>query len=122
MSSRRCPLQPASAVAILAIDWLLYLVTAMTELALLDRTILYAAAFAGVVVCLVEHSSFNRSPWHALARGGVAAAAVGIPGVVVGSSLGVSALLWCLASWLASGVHKQRAERPDSQNGGRPSS
>src|SRR4051794_25840250 len=90
----KCPLHPASAVALLATDWLLYLVDAIIGFDPVARTLLWGCLFGGVVVWLVESVS---SPWSAhrsVAKGLLVGLVLAAPGLWLGTTLSLLMLAW----------------------------
>jgi hypothetical protein len=104
--SRRELLRPASATAILALDWLSWLLGTFYELELFAPAAVWSAAFAGLCVWLVE--GLGSDPRPALAKGALAAAIVWVPGLILGTIVGLLALTWWGAGRLAERRERRR--------------
>lgn len=108
LSSRRDFLHPASAAAILGSDWLAWLLSSFFELELFAPVLLWAGAFAGVSVWLVE--GVVSDPVPAFAKGLLAAGIVWMPGLTLGTVVGLLALVWWLSVRLAERRERTRRE------------
>jgi hypothetical protein len=107
-STRRYPLQLASAAAIMGTDWFVHLLSSFFELELLGRTAVWGTVFCGVVVFLVENVTRPSAPGAALAKGALAAGLVAVPGPLLGTLLALSAVGWWIATYLAERFDRSR--------------
>jgi hypothetical protein len=101
-TTRRYPLVPASAAAILGIDWLVHLLSDFYALELVNRPVVWGAAFCGVVVFLVENVARPSSTGLALAKGAIVVGAIAVPGPLLGTTFAVFALAWWAAAHLSA--------------------
>ncbi len=88
-------LQPASALAVVSTDWLIWLIDTYFGLGPVSGVVLSGAAFAGTCVWLIE--GLTTTPLRAFAKGLLAVAIVWAPGLAVGTSVGLLALAWWLS-------------------------
>lgn len=104
---RREMLQPASALAVLGIDGLVWAIGDYFELGLGSTAVLWGAAFAGICVWLLE--GLSTAPLRAFAKAVAAAIIVWAPGFVAGAVFGVVTFAW----WLSlRAVERRRHEHP----------
>lgn len=103
---RRYPLVPASAAAILGVDWFVHSLSDFYKLELLNRPLVWGAVFCGIVVFLVENVAQPASSRSALAKGALAAAVVAAPGALFGTVLALFALAWWATCHLSARFHR----------------
>lgn len=105
-SLRRDFLHPASAMAIVGLDCLSWLLSSFYEFEQYAPAVVWSAAFAGVCVWLVE--GVVSDPLRALAKAVLAAMIVWLPGLIAGAVVGLAALAWWVSVRLAERRERHR--------------